>query len=78
MTLFGASDLRPRWVRDEGLKANVYVDVQCEPEDQALASRGSEQAATSSHWTVDPEKTCAAAIYVRLEEARNSRSPSLA
>jgi hypothetical protein len=36
MPRFGASDLRPQPVRDEGLKANVYVDVQCETEDRAL------------------------------------------
>ena len=72
MTLFGASDLRPRWVRDEGLTANMSVDVQCEPEDRTLASRGSAQRLHRSPWTVDPEKTCAVAIYVRLEDSRNS------
>lgn len=37
MPRFGASDVRPQSVRDESLKANVSVDVQCETEDRALA-----------------------------------------
>ena len=66
MPLFGVSDRRPRSVRDERLKANVFVDVHCETEDRAPASKLREQRLHPSPWTVDPGNTCATAIYARL------------
>lgn len=43
MPRFGASDVRPRSVGVDGLKANMSVDVQCESEDRALARNWSMQ-----------------------------------
>jgi hypothetical protein len=71
MPLFGASNLWPRSVRDECLKATVYVDVQAKQKIERWRVDWSEQRLPRSPWTVDPDKTRAAAnlrLTVEIQE----------